>query len=63
MRLTEQETTQLHVLLNMFAQGMPTDFTMFKKGGPARELAGRIAKEIAPYAEITITHLKIIDER
>ena len=63
MRLTEQETTQLHVLLNMFAKGMPTDFSMFAKNGPARQLAERIANEIAPYAEITITHLKILDER
>lgn len=63
MRLTEHKTTQLYVLLNMFSQGMPTDFEMFRKDGPARQLAGRIAKEIAPYAEITITHLKIMNER
>lgn len=55
LRLNGQETDQLYVILRMFSDCMPMNETMFKKDGPARELARRIADHILPMGEISIT--------
>lgn len=57
MKLNKTETTQLYTVLYMFAKGVNglDDKKGFPIDGRARELAGRIAWELAKLGETEIT--------